>query len=566
MIFKKKSMLVKMMVPLVSVLVLGSLFLVFFIARSTEQNMQKAIVIDSKDTVNQFKVLRKYYAENVIKKVKNAGTVEITVDHKGNDTAIPLPATMIHDLSELLRGDGKKEIKLYSAFPFPNRKGRTLDTFEKESLAYFKTNPDEVFVRTEAYEGQEVVRVAIADKMVSPVCVNCHNAHPDSPKTDWKLNEVRGVLEVITPVALQAKNNKLLNFKIMAAQFLMLVIMVAFLTVIFKRVILKPIDGIVEMVKDIAEGEGDLTKRLHVEADDEMGEMAKWFNLFLDRIHNVVSKVVSSTQSVASSSEQLSSVSAEIAQGTEEQARQSETVATAMSEMSATVTEVARNSQSAAELAKDAQSTATKGGEIVLAAVKGIEDLTNIVERTSGEVKELGGNSEQIGEIVATIDDIADQTNLLALNAAIEAARAGEQGRGFAVVADEVRQLAERTTKATAEVRKKIGTVQEETSKVVKSMEEGAKKSVEGIELVRSAGSVLEEIVQGVDKVSEMIQHIATAAEEQSTASEEISTNVEGMAQVTSETADKVMGNAEAIQELNKTAEELKGLVEGFKV
>lgn len=122
MIFKKKSMLVKMMVPLVSVLVLGSLFLVFFIARSTEQNMQKAIVIDSKDTVNQFKVLRKYYAENVIKKVKNAGTVEITVDHKGNDTAIPLPATMIHDLSELLRGDGKKEIKLYSAFPFPNRK------------------------------------------------------------------------------------------------------------------------------------------------------------------------------------------------------------------------------------------------------------------------------------------------------------------------------------------------------------------------------------------------------------------------------------------------------------
>ena len=371
---------------------------------------------------------------------------------------------------------------------------------------------------------------------------------------------------MITPTALQAKNNKLLNFKIMAAQFLMLAAMVALLTVIFKRVILKPVDGIVEMVKDIAEGEGDLTKRLHVEAEDEMGEMAKWFNLFLDRIHNIVRNVVSSTQSVASSSEQLSSASAAIAQGAEEQAKQSEAVATAMGEMSATVTEVAGNSQSAAEVAKEAQRTAAKGGEIVSAAVKGIEDLTSVVGKTSEEVKGLGDNSEQIGEIISVIDDIADQTNLLALNAAIEAARAGEQGRGFAVVADEVRLLAERTTKATAEVREKIGTVQDETSKVVRSMEEGAKKSGEGIDLVRKAGAVLEEIVQSVDKVSEMIQQIATAAEEQSAASDEISTNVEGMAHVTSETADKVMGNAEAIQALSNTAEELKNLVQGFKV
>ncbi len=352
----------------------------------------------------------------------------------------------------------------------------------------------------------------------------------------------------------------------LSAVFILTIVIVSVSFFLANRVLFRPLRKVVDMVRDIAEGEGDLTKRLDDSRKDEIGEMAGWFNQFLDKIHEVVSKVVSSAQNIASTSEQLTSSSSGIAQGTEEQAAQSEAVATAMGEMNATVTEVASNSQSAAEAAKDAQSTAVKGGEIVSAAVRGIEELTNLVERTSEEVKSLGDNSEQIGEIIATIDDIADQTNLLALNAAIEAARAGEQGRGFAVVADEVRQLAERTTKATAEVRDKIGTVQEETAKVVQSMEIGTKKSEEGVELARSAGSALEEIVQGVDKVSEMIQQIATAAEQQSATTEEISTNVDGIASITSETANQIKGNADAIQGLNSTAEELKTLIEGFKV
>lgn len=332
-----------------------------------------------------------------------------------------------------------------------------------------------------------------------------------------------------------------------------------------EKTLLRRLSKVVSQFKD-AEAEGDLTVRLDAQHKDEIGDLSRSINQFLEKIQGIVSNVVATTHSVATTSSELSATSAEISQGAEEQSVQSERVATAMGEMSSTVAEVAKNSQAAAEGAKNAQTVAAKGGEIVSNAVIGIEELTALVERTAGEVKQLGENSEQIGEIISVIDDIADQTNLLALNAAIEAARAGEQGRGFAVVADEVRQLAERTTKATSEVRERIGRVQSETAMVVTSMEEGATKSEEGIKLVREAGDALSEIVQSVDSVSGMIQQIATAAEEQSSTTDEISVNIEGMAKITGETTEKVKTNSAAITGLNTTFDELRTLVEVFKV
>ncbi len=347
---------------------------------------------------------------------------------------------------------------------------------------------------------------------------------------------------------------------------LILTIILAFLAwTVSNKILFKPLSKVVEMFK-AAEVEGDLTVRLDVQREDEIGDLSRSINQFLEKLQGIVTNVVATTHSVSTTSSELSSTSAEISQGAEEQSVQSERVATAMGEMSSTVAEVAKNSQAAADGAKNTQTIAAKGGEIVSNAVIGIEELTALVERTAGEVKQLGENSEQIGEIISVIDDIADQTNLLALNAAIEAARAGEQGRGFAVVADEVRQLAERTTKATSEVRERIGRVQSETAMVVTSMEEGATKSEEGIKLVREAGDALHEIVQSVDSVSGMIQQIATAAEEQSSTTDEISVNIEGMAKITGETSAKVKTNSAAITSLNTTFDELRTLVEGFKV
>lgn len=359
---------------------------------------------------------------------------------------------------------------------------------------------------------------------------------------------------------------KIKTLKAVQLVALLLIVVLASVAWYFsEKHLLRRLKKVVTMFKD-AEVEGDLTGRLDVQYEDEVGDLSRSINKFFEKLQGIVTKVVSTTHSVASASSELSATSAEISRGAEEQSAQSERVATAMGEMTSTVAEVAKNSQTAADGARDAQSVANKGGEVVSNAVTGIEELTTLVERTAGEVKHLGENSEQIGEIISVIDDIADQTNLLALNAAIEAARAGEQGRGFAVVADEVRQLAERTTKATSEVRERIGKVQSETAMVVTSMEEGATKSEEGIKLVREAGEALKEIVQSVDSVSNMIQQIAAAAEEQSSTTNEISTNVEGMAKITVETSSKVQSNSAAINGLNTTFDGLRILVEGFKV
>ena len=237
--------------------------------------------------------------------------------------------------------------------------------------------------------------------------------------------------------------------------------------------IFKPIVHTSEMLKDIAEGEGDLTKRLEIRSHDEIGELAKWFNLFVAKLQSIMSKIADATTQLASATEELSATSSQITVGTEKQSSQAEQIATSMEEMSATVIDIARNASEAAEAAKGATDKAGKGGEIVKNTVEGMNRIADAVRQSASTIEALRSSSEQIGEIIGVIDEIADQTNLLALNAAIEAARAGEQGRGFAVVADEVRKLAERTTKATREIAEMIKSIQADTGGAVSSMEAG---------------------------------------------------------------------------------------------
>jgi methyl-accepting chemotaxis protein len=255
-----------------------------------------------------------------------------------------------------------------------------------------------------------------------------------------------------------------------------------------------------------------------------------------------------------------------MAHGSEESSSQTDQVATAVEQMSATVMEVAKNSSQAAESTKKASETAVKGGEIVNLAIDGMNRIAEAVRESSSTIQTLGANSNQIGEIIAVIDDIADQTNLLALNAAIEAARAGEQGRGFAVVADEVRKLAERTTKATKEIATMIKSIQSDTNGAVSSMESGTKEVEEGVEITLKAGEALNEIVNNVQHVSDMISQIATASEEQSAAADQISTSIESIASVTKESATGAQQSSSACQELSRLALELREMVGQFKL
>jgi methyl-accepting chemotaxis protein len=287
-------------------------------------------------------------------------------------------------------------------------------------------------------------------------------------------------------------------------------------------------------------------------------KMSTNLNNMVRQLSDNARELVSAATEIASSSEQMS-------RGAQDQAEQVNQVSSAIEEMTATIVESSKNAGDASDAAQGAADTAGSGGDVVSQTISGMQRIADTVRSSAESISKLASSADQIGEIIGVIDDIADQTNLLALNAAIEAARAGEQGRGFAVVADEVRKLAERTGKATGEITEMIKGIQTDTSEAVNSMESGIQEVDKGRELADQAGNSLGEIVNMSQRVMDMIRQIATAAEEQSTAAEQISKNIEHVASITKESAAGAEQSATASEQLNQQAEGLRTMVEAFK-
>lgn len=336
--------------------------------------------------------------------------------------------------------------------------------------------------------------------------------------------------------------------------------------VLITRGITVPLGRMRDMIKDIAQGEGDLTKRLDADSKDELGEVSRWFNIFVDKLHGIISTISDTTHQVASASTQLNATAQMMATGSEEVSAQAGTVATAGEEMSATSGNIAQNCQFAAEGSQQASAAAVSGAKVVDETIAVMNSITLRVKNSAIAVESLGSRSDQIGEIVGTIEDIADQTNLLALNAAIEAARAGEQGRGFAVVADEVRALAERTTRATKEISGMIKAIQQETKGAVTTMEEGVSEVARGSEMAARSGKALEEILEQINSVTTQIAQVATAAEEQTATTSEISNNMQQITDAVSQTASGSMESAAAAEQLSGLADNLRNVVGQFKL
>jgi len=336
------------------------------------------------------------------------------------------------------------------------------------------------------------------------------------------------------------------------------------LGLIITRSIVKPVAALAKDAQRLAEG--DLQVVITTESSDEIGKLSDSFRVMAESLKTTIRQVSDTAAIVASASHQLSGTAEQLATGTEEMACQASTVATASEEMSATSSSIAQNCHQAADSSSQASQAATVGSGVVSTSISIMEQISKRVQSTAETVKTLGQRSDQIGAIVATIEDIADQTNLLALNAAIEAARAGEQGRGFAVVADEVRALAERTTRATHEISTMIKNIQSETQIAVTAMEQGVKEVEQGTVEAGRSGEALQEILMQINEVTMQVNQIATAAEEQTATTNEITNNIMQISQVVQETSRGVHESATAANDLSMMAEQLQTLVQRFKL
>ncbi len=397
-------------------------------------------------------------------------------------------------------------------------------------------------------------------------CAECHIAVVENDQADMTRRILLGSLNAYLPLDhaySEARNNTWFTIGYLG---MIIAALIAVIYIFMRRSVITPINGIVQLLKNIAEGEGDLTARITVKNHDEIGELAKWFNLFVEKLQQLIGGIGSAANEVASASTEIAAASEEMATTLDQQTREVVQISSAIEEMSASIFEVAKQSANASEQARQAGQVAEEGGTAVAHTVRDMERIREVVGCGTENVTKLGHRGEEIGEIIGVINDIADQTNLLALNAAIEAARAGEHGRGFAVVADEVRKLADRTTKATDEVARAIRAIQGDTANAVANMTEGSQQVHEGVERAKNAGDSLRQIVNGAQQVAAMIQGIASAAEEQQSTSSQISHNVETISSMSGQVTDGANQAAAAAAQLSVKAEQLRGMVSRFKV
>jgi methyl-accepting chemotaxis protein len=618
----QQSIQLKLVLPIV----LGAIVIVSFSTISMfyikQKNTELTGLITARTVADQVVTLRTFYTNEVVSRAQKAG-MRIDFDYASKDNTLPLPTTFVKVLGEEIQKTSPGTlVRLYSHHPFPHRvANEKYDAFEQEAITAVETDPKTTFYRMEEFNGRLSMRYAVADVMRAS-CVGCHNTHPQSPRTDWKEGDVRGVVEVVVPVdeaaaGLQAGTVRLAGF-LGGALALLAVIVV----VLLRRTVIKPVQALVAINERVSTG--DFAARVPVQSKDEMGELSTGLNTLIDRLVNlleatqaerdstqaaiqkllgevsdvatgdltveadvtmdmtgaiadsfnymihqlrtIITQVQETALQVSTSANEIYTTAEELVQGSAAQAEQILESSAALDEMAVSTQHVSENAVLSTTVAAQSLANAKQGAMAVQNTIAAMQRMQNQVQETAVRVKSLGERSKEISEIVQLIGDIADRTSVLALNASIEAALAGEAGQGFAIVAQEVERLAERAAVATRQITGIVNTIQSETHEVVRAMEDSTQEVIQGTQLADQAGQALSEIENVSTRLAELIQAISLASKQQARGSDNLSKAMGEIAEVTQQVATGTKQAAVSINDLASLADALRSSVSAFKL
>jgi len=617
-----RSLAWRLSVPIPLALIVAIVVIWIVVPRLVANNATHEAIAASEQIVAQFKLIRAYYTENVVNKLVKDGTIKPSFDHKSNEKAVPLPATMIHDLSALM-AEKDTTINLYSKYPFPNRKDRQLDAFELQAWDFLVANPGATFSRNELRNGRQVVRVAVADTMSVQACVNCHNSDPRSPKTDWKLGDVRGVLEVASAIDSQLSNGaNLSNFVIFGGVVVALVLLaIALLTA---RSVTAPLRGLVAEIEKIAAGKLDLSVS-GIDRKDEIGQVARAILVFRDA-------AVEKSRLETETAEQRQRAEEERYKNSEVQAKTVAGQAKAVAEQTAVVRSLAEGlgkladgdlgfrlgdgftdaykqikddfNSMIAQLQDTIRAIAISTREVAGAAAEISSGTTDLSQRTEEQaasleqtsaameqlsvtVKKNAENAQQANQFTNGTCEVADRGGGVVVQAVDAMARIEESSRKISDIITVIDEIARQTNllalnaaveaarageagRGFAVVASEVRSLAQRSSQAAKDIKDlitnSSSQVQEGVALVNRAGTSLVEIVNSIKRVAVIVSEIASASGEQSSSIDQVKTALAQMDEVTQQNSALVEQNAAAAKALEHQSQAMQERVSVFQL